>query len=49
MIAGFGTLRGDRATRFLIRDRAGQFTREFDTVLPGAGIEVVKIRRGARE
>jgi putative transposase len=36
---------GDRATafRFLIRDRAGQFTTAFDTVLAGAGIEVVKI------
>lgn len=29
--------------RFLIRDRAGQFTEGFDTVLAGAGIEVVKI------
>jgi putative transposase len=29
--------------RFLIRDRAGQFTGAFDTVLAGAGIEVVKI------
>jgi putative transposase len=36
---------GDRATafRFLIRDRAGQFTAAFDTVLAEAGIEVVKI------
>jgi putative transposase len=29
--------------RFLIRDRAGQFTEAFDVVLAGAGIEVVKI------
>ena len=29
--------------RFLIRDRAGQFTGAFDAVLSGAGIEVVKI------
>jgi putative transposase len=36
---------GDRATdfRFLIRDRAGQFTSAFDAVLADAGIEVVKI------
>ena len=36
---------GDRAAnfRFLVRDRAGQFTEAFDTVLAGAGIEVVKI------
>lgn len=36
---------GERATafRFLIRDRAGQFTGAFDAVLAGAGIEVVKI------
>ena len=35
----------DRATgfRFLVRDRAGQFTAAFDAVLAGAGIEVVKI------
>jgi putative transposase len=34
---------GERATRFrfLVRDRAGQFTEAFDTVLAGAGIEVV--------
>lgn len=29
--------------RFLIRDRAGQFTETFDAVLSGAGIEVLKI------
>jgi transposase InsO family protein len=29
--------------RFLVRDRAGQFTESFDAVLSGAGIEVVKI------
>ena len=29
--------------RFLIRDRAGQFTEAFDMALSGAGIEVVKI------
>ena len=36
---------GERAGqfRFLIRDRAGQFTETFDAVLSGAGIEVVKI------
>ena len=36
---------GERATRFrfLIRDRAGQFTGAFDTVLSGAGIEVAMI------
>jgi putative transposase len=36
---------GERATRFrfLIRDRAGQFTAAFDAVLSAAGIEVVKI------
>ena len=35
----------DRAAgfRFLVRDRAGQFTGAFDAVLAGAGIEVVKI------
>ena len=36
---------GDRAAdfRFLVRDRAGQFTESFDSVLAGAGIEAVKI------
>jgi putative transposase len=36
---------GERASRvrFLVRDRAGQFTVAFDAVLSGAGIEVVKI------
>jgi putative transposase len=36
---------GDHAAqfRFLVRDRAGQFTASFDTVLADAGIEVVKI------
>jgi putative transposase len=35
----------DRAAgfRFMVRDRAGQFTAAFDTVLAGAGIAVVKI------
>ena len=36
---------GDRAAdlRFLVRNRAGQFTASFDAVLASAGIEVVKI------
>ena len=36
---------GDRAVdfRFLVRDRAGQFTETFDAVLADAGIEAVKI------
>jgi putative transposase len=36
---------GERAAhfRFLIRDRAGQFSASFDTVLADAGIEVIKI------
>jgi putative transposase len=36
---------GERAGRFrfLVRDRAGQFTEAFDAVLAGAEIEVVKI------
>ena len=38
---------GERAAgfRFLIRDRAGQFSASFDTVLADAGIEAVKIPR----
>jgi len=31
------------AFRFLVRDRAGQFTTAFDAVLAGAGIDTVKI------
>jgi transposase InsO family protein len=36
---------GEHVTRFrfLVRDRAGQFTASFDAVLADAGIEVVKI------
>lgn len=34
---------GERAARFLIRGRAGQFTEASGAVLSGAGIEVVKI------
>jgi transposase InsO family protein len=36
---------GDRAAdfRFLVRDRAGQFTASSDAVLAGAGIEAVRI------
>ena len=36
---------GDRAAdfRFLVRDRAGQFTASFDAVLANAGIQVAKI------
>jgi putative transposase len=36
---------GDRTEdfRYLVRDRAGQFTASFDAVLAGAGIEAVKI------
>jgi putative transposase len=36
---------GDRATgfRFLVRDRAGQFTESFDAALAGAGIRTEKI------
>jgi putative transposase len=36
---------GDHAAdfRFLVRDRAGQFTASFDAVLAGAGIEAVRI------
>jgi hypothetical protein len=41
---------GDRAAdlRFLVRDRAGQFTQSFDAVLASAGIEAVKIPPGAK-
>ncbi len=36
---------GDHAagSRFLVRDRAGQFTASFDAALAGAGTEAVKI------
>ena len=34
---------GDRVTRFLVRDRAGQFTASFDAVLADTGISVVQI------
>ena len=36
---------GDRAAgfRFLVRDRAGQFTASFDAALASAGIQAVKI------
>ena len=36
---------GDRATgfRFLVRDRAGQFTASFDAILASTGIQAVKI------
>jgi putative transposase len=36
---------GDRAAgfRFLVRDRAGQFTASFDAILADAGIQAVKI------
>ncbi len=42
---------GDRITqfRFLVRDRAGQFTASFDAVLADVGIQVVRIPpRGPR-
>jgi putative transposase len=31
------------AFRFLVRDRAGQYTAAFDAVLAGAGVDTVKI------
>ncbi|WP_235039384.1 transposase [Kibdelosporangium aridum] len=39
---------GDRADdfRFLIRDRASQFTTSFDTVFTSVGIEIVRIPPG---
>jgi putative transposase len=39
---------GDRVTkfRFLVRDRAGQFTASFDAVLADVGIQVVRIPPG---
>ena len=35
----------ERATtfRFLVRDRAGQFTASFDAALAGAGLDTVRI------
>jgi putative transposase len=44
-IRNFLTDLGERAAdfRFLVRDRAGQFTESSDAVLAGAGIEAVKI------
>jgi putative transposase len=41
---------GERTARFrfLVRDRAGQFTASFDAVLADAGIAVVNIGRVAR-
>ena len=42
---------GDHAAdfRFLVRDRAGQFTGSFDALLASVGIEAVKSRPEARE
>jgi hypothetical protein len=42
-LLGLGYRVGECATRFMVRDRAGQFTGAFGAVLSGAGIEVVKI------
>jgi putative transposase len=41
---------GERATqfRFLVRDRAGQFTASFDAVLADVDIHVVRIPLGVR-
>nr|AHE14828.1 putative integrase [uncultured bacterium] len=41
---------GERATqfRFLVRDRAGQFTASFDAVLADVDIQVVRIPLGVR-
>ena len=40
---------GTAAFRFLVRDRAGQFTSTFDAVLAGAGIDTIKIPLDVRE
>jgi transposase InsO family protein len=42
---------GDRITqfRFLVRERAGQFTASFDAVLADVGIQVVRIRLHCHE
>ena len=40
---------GAATFRFLVRDRAGQFTSTFDAVLAGAGIDTVKIPLDVRE
>lgn len=36
-----------RSFRFLIRDRAGQFTTSFDAVLADAGVRILKLPRAA--
>jgi hypothetical protein len=41
LLMGLGDRAGD--FRFLVRDRAGQFTEVFDAVLADAGLEAVKI------
>ena len=43
VLAHSGMDPGDRVTRFLVRDRAGQFTASFDAVLADTGIQVVRI------